>query len=176
MTTRGTLVLLAVLVVVGGWLALELRPRPTAPAGAEPLLATRPSVVATLEVTTSDRTLAAVRRGDDWADADGRPWPATVVADVVDTLTGLHALMVVDSDPSDAAQYGLAPATVTRVRLAATDGSPLLDLELGERNPAGTGVYVRRAGRPEVLLVGAILAWELDKLLAAAPSRTTLDQ
>jgi len=176
MSARGTLALVAVLAVLVAWIALDLRPAPSATtAGAQPLLAARPSAVARLEVATPERALAALRHADGWTDADGRPWPPAPVGDVVDTLAGLRPVMVVDPDPSDVSEYGLAPAP-TRLRLAAADGATLLDLELGERNPAGTGVYARRAGRREVLLVGAVLAWELEKLLAAAPSRTTLDR
>jgi len=40
-------------------------------------------------------------------------------------------------------------------------------MDIGNRNPAWTGSYARRAGRAEVLLVGAVLRWELDKLRSA---------
>jgi hypothetical protein len=173
-TTRGTLVLVAVLALVAVWLAVELRiPRHEheAASGAEPLLATRPGEVTTLELSTPEQRLAAVRQGSEWQDAEGRHWPAAPVHDVVDTLAGLRPVMVVDPDPSDAGEYGLA-RSATRLRLGGQNGRTLLDLELGERNPAGTGVYARRGGRREILLVGAILAWELDKFRAAAPSRT----
>lgn len=171
MTARGTFLLLAVLVLVAVWLALELRPAPIGPVpGTEPLLATRPAEVGRVELSSPDQRLAAVRHDGEWRDADGRSWPTAPVTDVVDTLAGLRPVMVVDPDPPDAREFGLAPDAM-RLRLARGDGTTLLDLELGERNPAGTGVYARRGGRPEVLLVGAVLAWEIEKLRAAAPSR-----
>jgi hypothetical protein len=40
----------------------------------------------------------------------------------------------------------------------------LLDLEVGAMNPSETAVYVRRMGHSPVLLVGALLHWELQKL------------
>jgi hypothetical protein len=44
------------------------------------------------------------------------------------------------------------------------DTETLLALEVGATNPARTGVYVRRIGEPAVLLVGALLRWEIEKL------------
>jgi hypothetical protein len=170
-TTRGTLGLVGVLILVAVCLALEVHRLRSGPApDTEPLLASGPAAVTTLELSTARQRIAAVRHADGWQDADGKRWPATPVRDVVDTLAGLRPVMVVDPDPPDAAEYGLA-GDATHLRLAGADGTTLLDLELGERNPAGTGVYARRGGRREVLLVGAILTWELDKLRAAAPSR-----
>lgn len=170
MTTRGTLVLLGILAVVGTWLALELAPpRTVSLPGSEPLLATRPGEVVAVELSSPAERLAAVRHDDGWRDAAGRRWPPAPVTDVVDTLAGLRPVMVVDPNPPDAWEYGLSP-DATRLRLAGRDGTTLLDLELGAPNPAGTGFYARRSGHPEVLLVGAILTWELEKLRAAAPS------
>src|SRR3989442_1562213 len=71
-------------------------------------------------------------------------------------------------DPATPGDYGLGPGG-RRLGLAAADGRPLLALELGERNPAWTGLYARRAGEPAVLLVGGVLAWELEKVRQAAP-------
>jgi hypothetical protein len=170
-TSRGTFALLGVLALVAVWLALELRPRwAPSPSGAEPLLAARPGDVTAVVLSTREQRLAAVRQGGDWADDEGRRWAPAAVRDVVDTLAELRPVMVVDPDPPDAGEYGLTRGA-THLRLAGADGRTVLALELGERNPAGTGVYARREGRREVLLVGAILAWELDKLRAAAPSR-----
>jgi hypothetical protein len=46
----------------------------------------------------------------------------------------------------------------------------VLVLEIGERNPAGTGIYARRDGRSEVMLLGGILTWDLGKLRGADPA------
>ena len=75
--------------------------------------------------------------------------------------------MVVDADPAEPSDYGLGPDT-PRLRVMAA-GKELLSLEIGERNPAWTGLYARLAGQREVILVGAVLHWELEKLRDAAP-------
>jgi hypothetical protein len=78
--------------------------------------------------------------------------------------------MVVDAEPVDEAGYGLG-ASAQRLLVTGADGRPLLALEVGERNPAWTGLYVRRKGEREVVMVGALLRWELEKLRDAAPGR-----
>src|SRR5207247_1051853 len=95
-------------------------------------------------------------------------WPDGAVTDLIAALGGLRPLTTVDADPATPGDYGLGPGA-RRLELAGADGRPFLALELGERNPAWTGLYARRAGEPAVLLVGAVLGWELEKLRRAAP-------
>jgi hypothetical protein len=175
MTARGTGLLLALLVTLAGYLwVAEVRPRraaPPLPAGtpeAPPLLAT--SDVARVELQEGGTRLTAVRRDGGWADGSGRPWRPAAVADLVETLGGLRPIMVVDPDPEQPADYGLGPDE-TQLRLFGPDGQALLALEVGERNPAWTALYARLAGRREVILVGAVLRWELEKLRDASPAQ-----
>jgi hypothetical protein len=177
MTPRGTLVLVVILAALTGYLWLaEVRPRAgivaPAPGGHAreelPLLAVPPGRVARVELEQGETLLTALRRDGEWADARGRPWRANVVSDLVETLGALRPVMVVDPDPERPADYGLGPEA-SRLRLVGADGEELLVLEVGERNPAWTGLYARRAGRREVMLVGAVLRWELEKLRSASP-------
>lgn len=172
MTGRGTLLLVGVLLGLLGYLWMaEVRPRrPAAPvSGPPPLLIVPPAMVAQVEVETHGVHLTAVRHDGTWGDADGRPWRADAVSDLVATLETLRPVMVVDLDPKEPGDYGLGPEA-EHVRIIGTDGQPLLALEVGDRNPSWTGLYARRAGQPEVILVGAVLRWELEKLRGAAPS------
>src|SRR5262249_39759234 len=154
MSGRGTGVLLAVMAGLVGYLWLvEVRPRrgakpaPAAASEAAALLA--PSAdVARLELEGGGARLTAVRRDDGWADQTGRPGPPAAVPDLLDTLRGLRPIMVVDAEPEEPADYGLGPDD-TRLRLLGPTGAPLLALEVGERNPAWTGLYARIAGRRE---------------------------
>jgi hypothetical protein len=170
MTARGTALLLAVLAALLAYLWLaELRPWSAASAPEEaPLLALAPGAVARVELTGAGERLTAALRDGAWVDEHGRPWHDGVVPGLLETLTTLGPVMVVDPAPRRPEAYGLG-AGATRLSLATRDGGPALALEIGAPNPAGTGLYVRRADRPHVLLLGGVLRWELDKLRDAAP-------
>ena len=169
MTARGTALLVALLATLAGYLwVVERRPAPTFPAEPAPLLTVPAAAVARVELVEGERRVTAVRGERGWTDAAGRPWSPGPVSDLVAALGALRPLATVDPDPAAPGDYGLGPGG-RRLELAAADGRPLLALELGERNPAWTGLYARRAGEPAVLLVGGVLAWELEKLRQAAP-------
>jgi len=169
MTVRGTGVLLGLLGALAGYLWVTA-PDPAPPAGSQapPLLAASPGAVARVELAEGERRVTALRAGDGWADAAGHSWPDGAVSDLLTTLAALRPVTTVDPEPAVPADYGLGPGA-RHLELAGAGGHPLLALELGERNPAWTGLYARRTGEPAVLLVGAVLGWELDKLRRAAP-------
>jgi hypothetical protein len=169
MTARGTALLVALLATLAGYLwVVERRPAPAFPAEPAPLLAVPAAAVARVELVEGERRLTAVRGERGWTDAAGRPWSQDPVSDLLAALGALRPLATVDPDPATPGDYGLGPGG-RRLELAAADGRSLLALELGERNPAWTGLYARRAGEPAVLLVGGVLAWELEKVRQAAP-------
>ena len=170
-TLRGTFLLGTVLVALAGYLWLgDSRPGTARRVAAEApaLLAVPTTQVARLELEAEDRTVSAVRAAHGWTDANGRPWSGDAVGDVVEELGSLRPVMVVDPEPSNPADYGLGAGAV-HLRLLGADGRSLTALELGERNPAWTGLYARVGGAREVVLIGAVLHWELQKLREAAP-------
>ncbi len=172
MTARGTALLVALLATLAGYLwVVELGSRRAAPptaAEAPPLLRVPPAAVARVELAEGERRVTAVRGERGWTDAAGHPWSEGAISDLLAALGALRPLTTVDPDPAVPGDYGLGQGA-RRLELAAADGRPLLALELGERNPAWTALYARRAGEPAVLLVGGVLGWELEKLRQAAP-------
>jgi len=165
-SVRATAALAALLAALGGYLFIAERPRAgTPPPEAAPLLAEPASAVARIELTQGERRVVALRRGDAWAYEHGTA--SDGAADLVEALRTLRPLMVVDPSPHAPDDYGFG-AEARHVRLLAADGRSLLSLDVGNRNPVWTALYVRRDGAPEVLLVGAQLAWEIEKLDNAA--------
>jgi len=160
-TWRATAGMAAVLValLVVGW-ALERWP--AAPDEAPPLLAA-PERAARIAWTTPAAELVVVRADEGWRDARGRAVDAGVVRDLLDALGSLRPVLTIDAASDAGDDFGLG-AGAGRLRVADAAGDALCDLVVGRRNPAGTGVYVQRAGAASVLVVGALLDWELAKL------------
>jgi hypothetical protein len=156
MTVRGTLVLAAVLVTLVAYLVVT-RPAP-GPTRARTLLTPPLGAATAVEIVRDGQATRFVCR-------DGA-WNAPGVADLVDALASLEVLDVVDAEPSDAGLYGLG-ADALRLRVS-SDAGELVALEIGGTNPAETAVYVRRVGNASVLLVGALLRWELEKVRRVA--------
>lgn len=144
------------------------RAAPARAVGSDALLRDAAEAVRRVDVIEPGRHLTALRAPGGWIDADGRPWEGAAVGDLVDALGTLRPLMLIDTAPRAPAEYGLG-GDAARLEIASADGRVLLALDVGDRNPAHTGMYVRRTGRPEIVLVGGLLGWELDKLRAAAP-------
>jgi len=152
MTIRGTVGLAVALGLLVTYLSLTAPP--VGPVVDPSTLLTPPLGDATsLEITRGGRATAIVRR-------DGR-WSEPGVTDLLDALASLRVLAVIDAG-TDPDSYGLA-GDALRLRVTA-DSRELVAIEVGAMNPAETGVYVRRVGQRSVLLVGALLRWELEKL------------
>jgi hypothetical protein len=152
-TIRGTLVLAAVLAALLAYLALTRAPDPRL-TNAAPALATALDRATRIEVAQGPAVTTFVRRDGTWNDER--------VPDLLETLVSLRVLATIDDAPTDASIFGFGP-DAPRLRVIA-DTDVVLALEIGTMNPAETGVYVRHNGETRVLLVGALLRWELDKL------------
>lgn len=155
MTVRGTVGLATTFILLAGYLFFTRAPSSPAPDGIDHL--TPPLGRATVvELAGGGREPLRLARA-----ADGT-WTEGVVPDVLDGIASLEVLAVVDAAPADLQSYGLGPDAA---RLRVLDGaSALATVEIGAMNPAETAVYVRRQGEPSVLLVGALLRWEIEKL------------
>lgn len=165
MTPRGTLALLGVLALLVVYLSVVDRPSSTT-LSEEPLL-TAPAAQATrVEITWPDVRLLAVRRDGGWRDQDEHPLPSGLVDDLLAALGTVRPMETLASTGPTATEYGFGPRA-TSLSVGA-GGNPLLRLEVGDRNPSWTGIYVQRSGADEVLVVGALLHWELEKLRVAA--------
>jgi hypothetical protein len=169
MTARGTLVLWTLVGALGLYLWASARApggRTPEPPPATPLLRFDPAAVTTLTITDAGTTTTLVRRDGLWVPArGGREVPRDLVDGFVAALARLSPLAVLEGrDDLDA--YGLERPR-REIRLVAVGHDGPLGLALGDDNPAGTGVYARRLDDTEVLLVGAVIRWEAEKVVRA---------
>lgn len=173
---RGTLVLCLLVAVAGFYLWFEEvppEPRPAprtllgepASTGDEetaPLLEFDPAKVASLQFRHGGETRETKRTGASWEGIDS----SQAMEDFLASLAGLARIMEVSNDPAALDDYGLRPpASVLEIRLQ--DPAEPLVLEIGNRNPATTGVYARVNRSGPILLAGALVAWEFEKAFAA---------
>lgn len=179
---RGTAILAVLIVVVGGLLWFEEQAeKPTGPGRTllgEPervnpdrpvkhLLEFAPADVVRIELEHDGRVRSATRRNGHW---DRAP---DAMDDFLTNLAELGVLMDIQGGQQQLKDFGLQPPQSV-VRLHVGGRSDPLVLQIGDRNPAVTGAYVRIGGTGPVVLAGALVAWEFDqafKALAAADAQ-----
>jgi hypothetical protein len=155
-SVRTTVGLLAVLAVLAGYVIVVDRPgQRRGSDGAAPLLSLPRDQVVRVELQSPSARIVVVRNGAGWSDerVDG----------LLDALHRLAPLGVIAESVPDPAAYGFGSASL-HLHVLDRAGKTLLALEVGGRNPPSTGLYVRHEGSTEILLVGALLAWEIEKL------------
>jgi hypothetical protein len=169
---RGTLVLTIIVLVAGGylWLAgpsqpavpedpatLLGEPRLRDPSKFVPLLAFQPAEVDAVRIRHGERELTARRLVEGWDGAD-----SGAIDVFLRTASELGRVMEIPAGEAVLQDYGLdEPRSVVELTLS---GKAPLVLQVGKENPAGTGVYVRVNGEGPVILAGALITWELNKL------------
>lgn len=144
------------------WRAVFEEARETPPADqVTHLLAFDPKAVTALTLRQDGRQWRAERTADGWSGA-GR---ATDMDEFLHDLQELAVILPIDVGPDTLREHGLAPpqASVELVRSA----GPPITLLIGDRNPPGTGVYVRVGSEGPVVLTGALLLWDLEKFARA---------
>jgi hypothetical protein len=171
---RGTAVLAVTAVVLGIYLWFEQTPHNNAPgsrgtlgapwrqptAPMQPLLKFTPAEVTAIRLDHGGRTVETERRGGGWR----RTEPPGAIDDFLQNLKQLAVLSEIPASAGDLKDFGLQPAqSILQLRLR---GRAPLVLQIGDRNPATTGVYVR-IGEGPVVLAGALVEWEFEKAFRA---------
>jgi hypothetical protein len=136
--------------------AAGVAPEPTAPTPR--LLDFLPSEVVAVELEHGGLTRTAHRDGDTWEGTNA----SSVVNDFLHNISGLGVLAEIPAAPADLKDYGLEPPQSVLVLQLRDRAQPLV-LQIGDRNPATTGVYVRIGDNGPVVLAGALVTWEFDK-------------
>ena len=170
---RGTLVLLVVVLGAAlylyqdvnagrrerSWGAIFEEPRETPPGEQiTHLLSFDAAAVTAITVRRGDKQWRAERTADGWSGA-GR---ATDMNDFLHDLSDLAEIMPIELGPDTLRDHGLDPPQGS-VELTRAGQPPVL-LLIGLRNPPATGVYVRVGADGPVVLTGALLLWDLEKV------------
>ena len=96
------------------------------------------------------------RKGSDWAIV--QPIAATPdqasVSGITSNLASLEVQRVIDENPGDVAEFGLAPP---RVEVAFKAGGQQHRLQIGQKTPSGSDVYARLGDQKKVFLISSFL-------------------
>jgi hypothetical protein len=96
------------------------------------------------------------RKGTDWAIV--QPAPAgsdqATVSGITSNLASMEVQRVIDENPGDVAEFGLA---TPRVEVAFKAGGQQHRLEIGQKTPSGTDVYARIGDQKKVFLISSFL-------------------
>jgi hypothetical protein len=120
-----------------------------------------------IELLFDDEQVRCQRTAEGWQQLPGgRPLRAEAVDEFLGNLQKLVNLGEVDIGNASLSEYGLHPAS-SLVVLKLADGSTR-SLALGNRNPVQTSIYAQVNETPQVVLVGAVILWDMRKLVIAA--------
>jgi len=106
-----------------------------------------------ITITRPDETISLARSGGKWfVSHNGKDYPAREmrIDDFIAALSKRAPYPVRSSSASTHERLWLTPGQAVRVTVAAGAGLPLLDLLIGQTDPTGQGVYLRRQGQNEV--------------------------
>ena len=177
MGARGTLVLALLVVVIGAYLWLEDAAPPEAGRSTDTLLGEprvvpnqpvrhlidfQPADVVAIRLDRDGTTRDTQRSGDTWSKT-AKP---AAIKDFLTNLAQLAVLMDIPAGATSLRDYGLEPPRSV-LQLQISGRSTPLVLQIGDRNPSVTGVYVRLGEDGPVVLAGALVAWEFDKAFRA---------
>lgn len=157
----------AALALIAAATALPKLAPPSPTRSGDRLFAFEPERVRTVEISLRDRkgVYELVRRDRTWTlyGPEGRvEAPADRVDGFLDTLAGLTRLVEIAGPDIRLADFGLAPP---RAAVTVRDGSGF-SFAIGDRNPPLTALYVQVLPSSKIQLVGSVLLWEFDKLVA----------
>ena len=125
-----------------------------------PLLSFTPADVTAIRLERNGRAVEATRQDGGWRQTQ----PPGAIEDFLRNLSQLAVLSEIPATGGDLKDYGLHPArSLLELQLR---GQAPLTLQIGDRNPATTGVYTR-VGNGPVVLAGALVEWEFQKVFKA---------
>lgn len=128
-----------------------------------------PERVTQIDVLFEGLHIACQRSPEGWKQSPtGTPVPPDAIDDFLTNLKKLVNLGEVEGGATHLSEYGLQPPASRIVLQVEGDGARTLTL--GKHNPVQTSVYAQINETPQVVLVGAVVLWDVRKLLMVTNS------
>jgi hypothetical protein len=137
-----------------------------------PVLNFAPQDVSQITLVSNTQRLTCQRTAEGWQQTpSGLPIPTYAIDDFLSNLGKLLHLgdvegMQTGPAQTEIAQYGLQPPQ-TSIHLQ-LKGQETRSLTIGTRNPVQSSLYAQVNTAPQVILVGAVIAWDIRKVFIAA--------
>ena len=179
MRFRGTLVLLVVCVLLGGYLYFyEYKggeKREKAKEAEKQLWKVDPGSIQEIDLTTPAQHITAVRAGDkDWRITSPRALDADAdeLGRIASTASDMGRESVLENNAADLSKFGLKPPQ-TELEIKTKDGK-VYKVGFGIKTPTGNSNYAAIPGKNDVFLVPNYVAGNFDKKLEDLRSHTIL--
>lgn len=176
MSYRTTLILLAILVVVGGavyWQDIRPGPKKEEPKATQ-VFDIKPEDISFVKVDYEGKSTELRKEGDSkWKltepqEAEADYW---YVEGLVSRLGRLNANRALTETTGDIAVYGLnQPAVVASI--GTTDTTKIDRLVVGDKSPDGSAYYAKREGSDTIYLVSTSLISDVIKVVTNPPKAT----
>ena len=128
-----------------------------------------PEHVTQIDLLFDGQHLVCQRTAEGWKQgSSGAAVPADAIDDFLTNLKKLVNLGEVEGAATQLSEYGLQPPS-SRVILQ-VEGEGSRTLTIGKHNPVQTSIYAQVNESPQVVLVGAVVLWDMRKLVTAANS------
>jgi hypothetical protein len=162
---RSFLGLLTILIALGAYLYFVESKRP--PGGDQPakekVFAVESDTIEEVSIKAESGERTTVRKaGDAWQIVEPAPGPADAaeVAGLMSSLSSLEVQSIVDENPPDLKEYGLAQP---RLEVSFKAGGEQRTLHIGQKTPPGSDLYARRANETRVFLIPSYLDSTFNK-------------
>ena len=172
---RSFIGLLAILVALGAYLYfVESKREPGGDGGKDKVFGVESDAIGELTVRSESGDQTTLKKtGTDWQIVQ----PATLqpdsaeVSGIATNLASLEVQRVIDENPPDLAEYGLAKP---RVEIAFKAGEQEKKLLIGRKTPPGTDLYAKLADQPRVFLISSYLDSTFNKTTFDLRDKTVL--
>jgi hypothetical protein len=153
---RSTAALLVVLIGLGAYIYYVTWKEPEAGSGLERVFAAlEADDFQELTVKSESGDVTTVQKQEaGWRIVDPVMAPASEseITSLISALTRLEVVRVIDENPPDPGEYGLATPRI-EVAFQTVEGKPSGRILIGDRTPTGGNLYARRDDQPRVFLI-----------------------